>query len=180
MERFHSDCRHASNASIICEDGVIFTHKLVLATVSELLEQMLSDVPAADEVTIYLKTFEKSTVEEFFDDLLHKGDCSHYELCSIFGVDTSPEKGQGCSGPRRLPPELGVRAEEPPTSSIKTMIGNDEQINKAVVKIEDEIDDSEGVPLNLMNLLKRRSKKGFRNTWIKSKMKKLESLKKSL
>ena len=146
-DRFHSESRHVSNASIICEDGVIFTHKLVLATLSKLLEQMMSDVPAADEVTIYLKTFEKSTVEEFFDDLLLKGDCSHYELCSIFGVETSPEKGQGSSGPRRLPPELGVRAEEPPTSSIKTMIGNDEQKNKAVVKIEDEIDDSESVDL---------------------------------
>ena len=114
---------------------------------SKLLEQMLSDVPAADEVTLYLKTFEKSTVEEFFNDLLHKRDCSHSELCSILGVETIPSvQGgplgeQGCAGPHRLPPELG--AEERHTSScIKTKSFNDEQINKAEVKVENEIEET--------------------------------------
>jgi len=160
-DRFHSDCRHVSNASIICEDGVIFTHKLVLATVSKLLEQMLSDVPAADEVTFYLKTFEKSTVEEFFNDLLHKRDCSHSELCSIFGVNTAleqppplpghggPQGEQSRAGPRPiLPrPELGVGTEEPQTSYIKTKIENDDPDNKVEVKTEDEMDDSETLDL---------------------------------
>ena len=36
-DEFHSDCRHVCNASIICEDGVIFTHKLILANMSGLM-----------------------------------------------------------------------------------------------------------------------------------------------
>ena len=143
-DRFHSDCRHVSNASIICEDGVIFTHKLVLATISKLLEKVLSDIPAADEVTFYLKTFKKSTVEEFFDDLLHKRDCNHFELCSIFGVNKSPEEPLPVHGG-----QLGeqghteLKAEEPHISSIKTKLDNDEQIHEAEVKIENNVDDSE-------------------------------------
>ena len=128
---------------------------------SKLLEQIMSDIPAADEATIYLKTFEKSTVEEFLNDLLHKRDCSHSELCSIFGVDTSleqplplpgqggPRGEQGRAGPRPiLPrPELGVGTEEPQTSSIKTKIENDDPDNKVEVKTEDEMDDSETLDL---------------------------------
>ena len=68
-DQFHSDYRQVSNASIICEDGVIFTHKLVLAAVSQLLEQILSNIPAADEVTFYLKTYKKSKVEDSKFDL---------------------------------------------------------------------------------------------------------------
>ena len=154
-DKFHSDCRHVSNASIICEDGVIFTHKLVLATISKLLEQILSDIPAADEVTFYLKAFEKSEVEEFFNDLLHKRDCSHYELCSIFGVDSSfeqfpvhggPRGKKGRARPRQiLPrPELGAGAEELKTSSIKSDIEKDDLDNKVEVKTEDKTEDTIG------------------------------------
>ena len=134
-ERFHSDCRHVSDASIICEDGVIFTHKLVLAAVSELLEQILSDIPAADEVTLYLKTFEKSKVEEFFKDLLHKKDFTNTELCTIFGVNRSfepldPLCEQGDTS------KLGT--EEPRSSSI--MKESVDQITKVEVK-EERMDD---------------------------------------
>ena len=143
-ENFHNDCRHVSNASIICEDGVIFTHKLVLAAVSKLLQQILSDIPAADEVTFYLKTFEKSKVEEFLNDLFHNKDGHNSELFSIFGVNTSleplglPEHGsqpaeQGCAGP--VQSELG--AEEPePEDNIKT----DNHINEVEFEVKEEYD----------------------------------------
>ena len=121
-DRFHSDCRHVSDASIICEDGVIFTHKLVLAAVSELLQQILSDIPAADEVTLYLKTFKKSKVEEFFKDLLHKKDFSHTELCTIFGVNTSFEQ-----------PLEPLCEQGDPSTIMKTSI---DQITKVEVKEE--------------------------------------------
>ena len=142
-ETFHSDCRHVSDTSIICEDGVIFTHKLVLAAVSKLLEQILSDIPAADEVTFYLKTFEKSKVEEFFSDLFHKKDGYNSELFSIFGVNTSlgplelqlPEHGNPLGeqgGARPLQSELGAEEAE---DNIKT----DHHINEVEFEVKEEI-----------------------------------------
>ena len=150
-ERFHSDCRHVSDASIICEDGVIFTHKLVLAAVSKLLEQILSDIPAADEVTFYLKTFEKSKVEEFFSDLFHKKDGYNSELFSVFGVNTSleplplPEHGsppgkQGGDNYDHLNEAEFEVKEEYDTDDFKTLAfdSNENQGNRK--KIHEEID----------------------------------------
>ena len=131
-ERFHNDCRHVSDASIICEDGVIFTHKLVLAAVSEFLKQILSDIPAADEVTLYLKTFEKSKVEEFFKDLLHKKDFSNTELCAIFGVNTPPEQPLDPLWEQSDTSKL--RTEEPQSSFM--MKESVDQITKVEVKEE--------------------------------------------
>ena len=87
-DQFHSDYRQVSNASIICEDGVIYTHKLMLANISKLLKLILSDIPAADEVTLYLHNFPKKHVEEFFVDLLQKKESSHGQLCSTFGIQS--------------------------------------------------------------------------------------------
>ena len=67
-ERFHSDCRQVSNISVICADGVIFTHKLVLAHISSLVKNILKEIPPADEATIYLKDFSKEEVEVFMSD----------------------------------------------------------------------------------------------------------------
>ena len=67
-DRFLSDCRQVSNASVICADGVIFTHKLVLAHISNLMTTTLKEIPPADEATIYLKDFSKEEVELFMSD----------------------------------------------------------------------------------------------------------------
>ena len=128
-ERFHTDCRHVSDASIICGDGVIFTHKLVLATVSKLLEQIFRDIPAADEVTLYLKTFEKSEVEEFFSDLFHKKDGYNSELFSTFGVNTY------------------LKLEPHSDSIIKDISKTDEQTNNVEVQEENAADDSRTLAL---------------------------------
>ena len=67
-DRFLSDCRQVSNASVLCADGVIFTHKLVLAHISNLMKTTLKEIPPADEATIYLKDFSKEEVELFMSD----------------------------------------------------------------------------------------------------------------
>ena len=93
-DTFHSACSQVSNASIICEDGVISTHKLILANMSRLMMDILRDIPAADEVTLYLKPFSKIKVQTFLSNVLQKKDCNEIELCSIFDIKnhTSPIK----------------------------------------------------------------------------------------
>ena len=98
-DEFHSDCRHVCNASIICEDGVIFTHKLILASMSRLMADILRDIPAADEVTLYLTSFSKLKVIKFLSDVLQKNECSEQELGLIFDSvnHTHPIKTEKCN-----------------------------------------------------------------------------------
>ena len=38
-------CQPVSNVSLVCRDGVVYTHKIVLASVSGFVETLLSDIP---------------------------------------------------------------------------------------------------------------------------------------
>ena len=113
-DEFHSDCRHVCNASIICEDGVIFTHKLILANMSGLMADILRYIPAADAVTLYLTTFSKLKVKTFLSDVLLNKDCSEPELCSIFGI-----KNQACHIKNDTAVEIGFRKKETQIDRVK-------------------------------------------------------------
>ena len=54
---FLSDCRAAENVKIYCRDGVISTHKLLVASNSDFLKSLLKDQSDCDEVTIFLPDF---------------------------------------------------------------------------------------------------------------------------
>ena len=49
---FHEECRQVSSASVVCKDGLILTHKLVLASLSTLLKNLICDIPVGDQVGI--------------------------------------------------------------------------------------------------------------------------------
>ena len=87
-DRFHSECRQVSNASVICEDGVIFTHKLVLANISILMKNTLKEIPTADEATIYLKDFSKEDVELFLSDMSLGKESKNTDLRILFGDES--------------------------------------------------------------------------------------------
>ena len=71
-EHFYGDSRHVTNARVICLDGVIHTHKLVLANLSDLLQNILREIPFGDNVTIYLTDFSKVSVEKYFCDAIQR------------------------------------------------------------------------------------------------------------
>ena len=54
-----------SNLTIICSDGLLFSHKVVLASISSYVKQLLSQFPLGDEVTIYLPDYTRARVESF-------------------------------------------------------------------------------------------------------------------
>ena len=84
-DQFHSDCRQVSNTSVICADGVIFTHKLVLAHISNLMKNTLKEIPPADEATIYLKDFSKEDVELFMSEMSLGQKSRNTDLLLLFG-----------------------------------------------------------------------------------------------
>ena len=92
-DRFLSDCRQVSNASVICADGVIFTHKLVLAHISSLMKNTLKEIPPADEATIFLKDFSKEDVELFMSEMSLGQKSRNTDLLLLFGnKSVSPVK----------------------------------------------------------------------------------------
>ena len=93
LDQFHSDCRQVSNASIICADGVIFTHKMVLAHISSLMKTTLKEIPTADEATIYLQDFSKEEVELFMSEMSLGQKIRNTDLLLLFGnKSVSPVK----------------------------------------------------------------------------------------
>ena len=70
---FLHQCQAASNLTVVCSDGVIFSHKLIAASASDFIKILLSDVPPYDEVTLYLPDFTKCQVELFFESVFSSG-----------------------------------------------------------------------------------------------------------
>ena len=51
-----------TNVTIVCSDGIIQTHKIVVASASDFIKQLISDVPVGDEITLYLPDHNKTSV----------------------------------------------------------------------------------------------------------------------
>ena len=72
-----------SNLTIICSNGLLFSHKVVLASISSYVKQLLSQFPLGDEVTIYLPDYTRARVESFvtskvFDDTQYEEDLARH------------------------------------------------------------------------------------------------------
>ena len=79
---FYQDCDNVANVTIVCRDGLLNTHKLILANISELTEKLIKEIPAADEVTLYLHQFSTLGVNLFLREPENDP-----ELSTIFGRD---------------------------------------------------------------------------------------------
>ena len=75
-----------SNVNLVCRDGVVYSHKIVLASVSGFVETLLRDIPVGDDVGVFLSDFSKKEVNKL---LRTKG---------VFGKEETEdcsEKGSG-------------------------------------------------------------------------------------
>merc|ERR1719270_899295 len=69
------ECSSMTNVTIVCSDGIIHTHKIVVASASDFIKHLLSDIPVSDEITLYLPDHEKTSVMKLLDGVfssLHK------------------------------------------------------------------------------------------------------------
>ena len=87
---FLEACSHTENVSIICRDGILRSHKLVLANVSKCMENILKDIPTGDEATIYVTDISKNDIEGFLLNAASDKSNLHQELASLFAIDASP------------------------------------------------------------------------------------------
>ena len=51
-----------SNVTVVCSDGVVHTHKIVVVSASDFIKHLISDIPVGDEITLYLPDHDKTSV----------------------------------------------------------------------------------------------------------------------
>ena len=80
-----------ANCTLVCQDGIILSHKIVIASVSNILKSIISEIPVGDEVSIYFPDVETQFLKNqlqtsllkktlYFDDYLCRG--TNQELTS--------------------------------------------------------------------------------------------------
>ena len=57
LEDFLNNCHQHCNVKLVCKDGDISSHKLIISRNSEFLKKLLWNIPVGDSVTLYLPDF---------------------------------------------------------------------------------------------------------------------------
>ena len=71
------ECSSMTNVTIVCSDGIIHTHKIVVATASDFIKHLLSDIPVSDEITLYLPDHDKTSVMKLLDGVFTNDNIKH-------------------------------------------------------------------------------------------------------
>ena len=78
---------NVSNVTLVCRDGKLGSHKIVLARVSSFIKNILADIPVGDNVTIILPDYPKAQVDFFLRSFIFKEDLHRQseDLHAAFG-----------------------------------------------------------------------------------------------
>merc|ERR1719422_781074 len=76
-------CKPVSNVNLVCREGVVYSHKIVLASVSDFVKTLLSDIPVGDDVSVFLPDFSKKEVNKLLENILLKRRSDCHDLCSV-------------------------------------------------------------------------------------------------
>ena len=83
------DSKSVENVKVVCKDGVVFSHKLVIASSGEFMKNLLNDVPVGDEITIYLPDYDEDT----FSNILNSAFVPNLkETVNVFDFVSSPHQ----------------------------------------------------------------------------------------
>ena len=75
-------CEGLSNVTIVCSDGIVPSHKIIIAMVSDFIKEMLIPIAAAEDVSIFLPDFQTSQVQSVIDQFFFGG--TQFLLWSYF------------------------------------------------------------------------------------------------
>ena len=68
-----------TNTKIVCKDGIISSHKILVASTSEFIKNIMRDIPCNDDITLILPDFEQSEMIQ----ILSKVFCNEEEHSDI-------------------------------------------------------------------------------------------------
>ena len=67
LRKLLEDCEGVSNVKIVCKDGIMFSHKIIVASASNFIKNLILDIPFGDDISLFLPDFQKNTVEKFLN-----------------------------------------------------------------------------------------------------------------
>ena len=69
-----------TNVTIVCSDGIINTHKIIVASTNKLLKSAMEDITCNDDITVLCIDFNRNEIEDFlFANLMTY--LPHFVLC---------------------------------------------------------------------------------------------------
>jgi len=77
-DKWVKSCEGMSNVTIVCNDGVVHSHKIIIAIVSEFIKDIMITIPVADDVTIFLPDFQTAHINSVIDQFIFGA--SHHSL----------------------------------------------------------------------------------------------------
>ena len=72
-DKWVKSCEGMSNVTIVCNDGIVHSHKIIIAIVSEFIKDIMITIPVADDVTIFLPDFQTAHINSVIDQFIFGG-----------------------------------------------------------------------------------------------------------
>ena len=83
------ESENLSNLTIVCNDGILVSHKIILVSVSSFMKHLLSEIPLGDDATLYLPDFSKSRMKQFLFSRVFSNTVYEIELAKQFKAPES-------------------------------------------------------------------------------------------
>ena len=135
-----------SSLSVVCGDGMLASHKLVLATVSPFLSSVLAALPTGDHVTLVMPDFGVDEVELFLQTIISEEVSNNFHLSLALGITIQPllSLEEDCASSYNEDEETIEKAQSKSISTLKdkeleSNVGDDVNTNK--IKKMDENDE---------------------------------------
>ena len=174
-------CQPVSNVSLVCRDGVVYTHKIVLASVSGFVKTLLSDIPVGDHVSVFLPDFFTKDVENFLQNIILNKPNVNVDVCNLLQCLSSrllsgktlfkeETKDYYCEGKEDTNGNEGKAAVTPATKCQSEFKSAGEATSNIDVKIEaseyllNEAEDAISDPMSVSTVPIKKQKKERRKT----------------
>ena len=77
LKDFFRESDRITNVKIVCKDGLVFTHKIIVASVNNFFKDIISIIPDGDEAVLIMPDHEKRRVDnmlklDWLEELGHK------------------------------------------------------------------------------------------------------------
>ena len=95
METLIQECQLVSNVSVLCKDGLVNTHKIVLAGISDFIKDILAEIPVGDQATLFMPNFKSEDLEKFLSLSINtksKNLKQNVDISRAFGISTPKQE----------------------------------------------------------------------------------------
>ena len=139
-----------TNTKIVCKDGIISSHKILVASTSDFIKNIMRDIPCNDDITLFLPDFTKSEVLMLIYNVIDQNISGKEDILFLHKSDNDHMKKNedAKNDVSLLPPNIVMKMEETDTFDNDYNYDyynneNDEEPNKYYVDVEKIVQESE-------------------------------------